>query len=276
MKQISVFFLLIFICIGGLIAQTTKEDSIYRIEYNNTIGWYVYQGAFKLNDKWELYTEYQFRRDKWGAKPMQNQIRAGIQYNLNKQVSFLLGYSFIDTYVYGEGDYPVASKGYPFPEHRNYQQMVIKSPVGRFDFTHRLRLEQRWVGQMKPIADKGVDTWRYTNRVRYMMRVNFPLKGNTLDDKEPYLASYDEIFVSFGDKVKSNIFDQNRFAFMLGYKFNHTFKIEGGFFQQIQQQGGYVMQYGKPKVVLQHNNGLILTAAFTFDTQKWYSKKDAK
>lgn len=274
MKQFFALVFLFSVFFYGLQAQTTPEDTTYRIADNNNIGWYVYQGTFKLNDKWDVYTEYQWRRDNWIHNWMQSQIRAGVQYNLNKQASFLLGYSFINTYVYG--DYPLASKGYPFPEHRTYQQMVLKNPIGRFDFTHRLRLEQRWIGQMNALPDRSVHNWRYTNRVRYMMRVNFPLKGNTLDDKEFYLASYDEIFVSFGDKVKSNIFDQNRFAAMLGFKLNSTFRIEGGFFQQMLQQGGYVMQYGKPKVVIQHNNGLIVTAAFTFDTRKWMGKKEEK
>jgi len=270
MSKIYSLFVFCILSLSFAVAQSPLRITDY-----NAIGWYVYQGTFKLSPKWDLYTEYQWRRDHLGLSWQQSQFRGAVQYNFHKQVSGAVGYSFINTYVYG--DYPIASKGYPFPEHRVYQQLILKNPIGRFDISHRLRMEQRWVGQMNAITDtttRGVAEWRYTNRARYMMRVNVPLKGNTLDDKEIYAAAYDEIFFSFGQKVKMNIWDQNRFAALIGYKLNSNFRVEGGFFSQILQQGGLVKQDGVDKAVIQYNDGIIATAILNFDTTKWGAKKE--
>lgn len=246
-------------------------QSPLRITDNNHIGWYVTQATVKMSQKWDLYTEYQWRRDRWISSWQQSQVRAGVQYNLHKQVSVLAGYSFINTYVYG--DYPIASKGYPFPEHRVYEQLVLKNPIGRFDISHRIRLEQRWVGQMTALPERSVAEWRYTNRVRYMFRLNIPLKGNTLDNNEFYVGTYDEIFISFGEKVKNNIWDQNRFALLLGYKFNPMVRIEGGFFDQRLAQGTPVKVNNVDEMIIQNNTGLIASAIFNIDAHALIHKK---
>jgi hypothetical protein len=68
-----------------------------------------------------------------------------------------------------------------------------------------------------------------------MLRMQYPLKGKTRDDKKPYLAAYDEIIIGFGKNVNETVFDQNRIGLMLGYRFNPAVRIEGGYFNQIVQ-----------------------------------------
>lgn len=260
-----------------MVSLSLHAQNSYRIADPTTIGWYVYVGTFKLSPKWDLHTEYQWRRAELIKSWMQSQVRTALHYNINKQAQVGVGYSHILTYPYG--DYPIASKGYPAPEHRIYQQLVIKGNVGIIETQSRFRLEQRWGGQLKPITDRGVESWLYTNRIRYMFRANIPLKGKTIADKTPYAALSDEIFCNFGKNVKYNIFDQNRLYLLLGYKFNHTFKLEGGFLSQIQQKSSpiivtdinattYKAEVVSNQNVIQYNNGVFLNAIFNFDLTK--------
>lgn len=62
-----------------------------------------------------------------------------------------------------------------------------------------------------------------------MFRIQLPLKGNSINNKTPYIALYDEVFVGFGKNVNENIFDQNRLGILLGYKLNNSFRIEAGY-----------------------------------------------
>jgi hypothetical protein len=75
---------------------------------------------------------------------------------------------------------------------------------------------------------------------------------------------YDEIFVGFGKNVNENVFDQNRLAILLGYRFNKKWRIEGGFLNQILQFGREVNNSN----VFQYNNGIILNTYFNFDLSK--------
>ena len=94
-----------------------------------------------------------------------------------------------------------------------------------------------------------------------MFRLQVPLKGKEIKDKTPYLATYDEIFIGFGKNVNENIFDQNRFGILLGYRFNPSIRIEAGYLNQILQLGREVNN----RNVFQQNNGIIVNANFNFD-----------
>jgi Protein of unknown function (DUF2490) len=97
-----------------------------------------------------------------------------------------------------------------------------------------------------------------------MYRMQVPLGKKTITDKTVYAAMYDEIFVGFGKNVNENVFDQNRFAFLLGYRFNKKWRVEAGFFQQILQLGREVNNSN----VFQYNNGMILNTFLNVDLSK--------
>ena len=65
---------------------------------------------------------------------------------------------------------------------------------------------------------------------------------------------YDEIIIGFGKNIGENVFDQNRFALLMGYKINSALRIEGGWINQILQLGREVDN----KNVFQHNNGIVI------------------
>ena len=66
-----------------------------------------------------------------------------------------------------------------------------------------------------------------------MLRLIYPLNGKTLEKGTYYIMTSSEIFISQGKNVPNNkILDQNRFYFVLGYKFHPTMKLEVGYLNQ--------------------------------------------
>lgn len=253
MKSKAILLLFFGITCLTSLAQNT------RINDRNTIGWYNYFGTFKLDKKFSLHTEYQLRRSNFITDPQQGLLRLGVNYQLNAKVQLRLGYAWIETHPYG--DIPINSYGKDFTEHRSFQAMTITDKVSIVDLSHRFMLEQRWVGRHSNANLSTEDEFPLLHRLRYMMRLQIPLKGKSIESKTPYLAMYDEIFLGFGGNVNENIFDQNRFGLLLGYKLNNTVRIEAGYLNQTLQLGREVSS----RNVFQNNNGFIINTNFNFD-----------
>ena len=218
-----------------LLSHPVFSQSSQRISTVNTNGWYNYFGDHPVSERWGIHLEGQWRRHDVITKWQQLLLRPAINFSLNKNLMLTAGYAFVDTYPYG--DFPVS---YRFPEHRIFQQAVLKHELGKVGLQHRYRLEQRYLGQKAQPADNRIDFWRYENRFRYMMRMSIPLE----DEKKLYLGVYDEIMVNFGNNVGSNIFDQNRAYAALGYTLGKNTKLEIGYLLQIlQQRNGRVIEY---------------------------------
>ena len=229
-----------------------------RLKDKNNIGWYALNASLKLDSKWSLIGEFQWRRDNIISDPQQNVVKVAINRILYPGLNVRVGYAHAETYNYG--DIPVNSMGKQFSEHRAYEMIALNSKTGIVENNHRFMLEQRWVGRYTDAALDDEDEYVYTNRIRYMYRLQLPLKGREIADKTPYAAVYDEVFVGFGKNVNENVFDQNRFGALLGYRFSSKVRIEGGFLSQISQLGREV----NGKNVFQHNNGIILTTHLSF------------
>ena len=244
---------------ASLFAQNT------RINDRNNIGWWAGFGTFKLANKWSLHTEYQWRRENFVTDWQQSLLRVGANYQIDPKIQLRLGYAWIETFPYG--DYPINALGRDFTEHRIFQMATLTDKPGRLDFVHRFMLEQRWIGRYTRAALASEDEYFFVNRLRYMFRVQCPLKGNTLDDKEFYAADYDEIFIGFGKNVNENVFDQNRLGLLIGYRASSKFRIEGGYINQIAQLPREITLPGEShgRNVFQRNVGFIINAYFNVD-----------
>jgi hypothetical protein len=252
MKKTVLIFILSMTVVPFLFAQNN------RVHDTNNIGWFAFFMNYKLEEKWSLHGEFQWRRVGWITEPQQNLYRLGVNYQIHPQVTLRAGYAFADTYNYGE--IPISSSEMRFPEHRTYLMALIANPIGKVSLTHRFMLEQRWIGRSSDPKVKEIDEFVYLNRIRYMFRMDLPLKGNTLDNKEPYLAAYDELMIGFGKNVNQNIFDQNRIGILAGYKFSAGKRVEAGYLNQTGQLGRLVDE----KNVIQANNGFIINTYFNF------------
>jgi hypothetical protein len=233
-----------------------------RLNTSNQIGWYSYFGTFKLSKKLGLHTEYQFRRNQIITEWQQSLLRIGLNYSLHPSVQVRVGYGWIETFPYGE--YPLNGFGKQFTEHRIFQVAQLSQKVGKVDFSHRFMLEQRFVGKYASANSTREDEFPLLHRMRYMVRMQVPLKGYEIQDKTPYLAVYDEVFIGFGKNVNANVFDQNRIGVLLGYRFSKNFRLEGGYLNQTVQYGRQI----NGKNVFQHNNGLIINSNIALDLTK--------
>lgn len=225
-----------------------------RINDHNSVGWFVYTGTFKINPKIAIHTEYQWRRVDAVKNWQQGLLRTGINYAVRKDVNIIVGYAHAQTYSYG--DYPAA---FAFPEHRIFEQVIIKNPIGKTDLSHRFTLEQRLVG--KVTKSNGIKTTSYSflNRMRYRIRGEVPLYKKDLS-----LIIQDEVFIGWGKNIGANIFDQNRIGIMLGYKLNNAIKFEAGYINQTLQQASRVNN----NPVFQNNNGFVIAANLSFNLFK--------
>lgn len=234
----------------------------YRVKENNSIGWYTYNGTLKLNEKFGIHSEYQWRRENTITDWQQSLLRLGVNYQLNPRVQLRLGYGWIETFPYGTTS--INSFGKDFTEHRLFQAATITDKLSIVELSHRFMLEQRWIGSYSNLSLTKEDDCLFVNRLRYMFRIQIPLKGKTISDKTPYLAAYDEIFIGFGKNVNENVFDQNRLGVVLGYKINKNIKIEAGYLHQTLQLGREV----NSKNVFQYNTGVLLNTILNFDLSK--------
>ncbi|MFY7810412.1 MAG: DUF2490 domain-containing protein [Flavobacterium sp.] len=256
MKKYYIILLILLSNIQQFNAQNT------RIKNNNDIGWYNYFGTFKISNQIGIHTEYQFRRNEIINTWQQGLLRIGLNYQINPKLQTRIGYAWIETYPYGE--ITINGMGKDFTEHRLFQMATLTDKISILETSHRLMLEQRWVGRYSNSNLNQEDEYPFLNRFRYMIRLQIPLNHTEIKDQTLYAAIYNEIFIGFGTNVNENIFDQNRLGVLLGYRLNKNFRIEAGYLNQIVQLGREVNN----RNVFQYNNGIIVNTQFNFDLSK--------
>lgn len=231
------FFIFIsFLLELSIVAQKQIDDQVH--------GWLVYQGNHHLSTKFDLHTEYQWRRADGFADWQQSLTRIGFDYKLNPSVTVSGGYGWILTYPYGSQ--PIANRT---NENRLWQQVILKQPIGNFQVQHRYRLEQRWI-----------DT-QFKQRMRYRAQVLIPLQKSFVDKKQGlFMNVNDEVFLGFGNGIGKNILDQNRFIGAVGYQFNKDFQVQMGYLNQfvIKTDGLH----------MERNHTLWTSVAYNFDFSK--------
>ena len=214
-----------------------------RLSDVNAHAWYMYFGDHRFTDKspWGLHFDGQVRRQGIGQKWQQLLIRPGINYDLSENLQVSSGYAFIKSHPYGDVPAPLTT-----PEHRLWQQLIVKHKAGRVGLTHRYRLEQRFVGIKVP-NDNGqgrLDRYDYRNRFRYFLKGVVPVARDTQGRTKYYIGMYNEFMLNFGAGLRNNIFDQNRAYAAFGFRVPKLGNVEVGYLQQTVQQGnGRVIEY---------------------------------
>lgn len=211
---------------------------------------------FKLSQRVTFSTEGQYRFV--GAfEPMQFQFRNLVDIQLNKSWSVAPGYVYTWNPTYGKQPNQFVNN-----EHRFFEQVIYKHHNGRFFFSHRGRLEQRYiqvhVDNNGEIVNKGYDF--YANRARYRMMVNVPLNKTEMSAGAIFASVYDEVFISWGSQVTYHRPDQNRIFVGLGYQASKHFNINTGFLYQMLVKSGGSKQ--------ENNVGIQAMLTYNFDLTK--------
>ena len=212
MKTIKHITLLVF----GLLFFIPKTSVAQDSDLGN---WLIYIGNKKLNEKWNIHNEVQYRNYDAIGDLEQLLLRTGLGYTFNEAKSnILLGYGYIlsENYV-GDTDEKVSVN-----EHRIFQQFTTKQKIGKVGLSHRYRFEQRFVED------------DFKMRLRYFLGFNIPLQYKSEGNNPLYLSAYNEIFLN----TKSSVFDRNRVYGGLGYKFSKSLRLELGYMNQFFENSG--------------------------------------
>lgn len=176
--------------------------------------WLIYIGSMKLDSKWNIHHEVQYRNYDMIGDLEQLLLRTGIGYNFSeKNNNLLLGYGYIHSQNYVN----MLDDKVKVNEHRIFQQFVTKQSIGRLKVQHRYRFEQRFV------EDQDLKL-----RFRYFLALKVPFNNADLEDKTWYASAYNEIFINH----KQVLFDRNRLYGGIGYKLNSNVKLELGYMNQ--------------------------------------------
>lgn len=218
----------LFLALTVALATLPHHASAQRQVYNNTNAWFQVSGDVALNERWAVLFDASNRRSGPIDQTMANFVRAGLAWEWTENVRVAVGANYSKSYPYGE--IPAA---YAVPEWRLWEQVQIAHSLGKLDLTHRYRLEQRKRGLRSDPDVDDTDVWTRSGRFRYQVKATLPLIGENVEAGEPYLSFANEFFISYGENVQYNIFDQDRLAFVFGYRMNRNWRVETGFMEHV-------------------------------------------
>jgi hypothetical protein len=176
--------------------------------------WLIYIGNKKVDSKWNIHNEVQYRNYDAIGDLEQLLLRTGVGYNLSENNhNLLLGYGYILSHNYSAD----TEDKLDVNEHRIFQQFTSKQKIGNVSLSHRYRFEQRFVES------------DFKMRLRYFLAFKVPILKTETSPTKLYLSAYNEVFLN----TESDVFDRNRVYGGLGYQLNNNVRIEAGYMNQL-------------------------------------------
>lgn len=215
---------LLLLLTAGAPLPAQAQARTYATQYH---AWLAVNAEPRFSERWGVRGELILRRADEGREWQQVQFRVAPIWNPRPDLQLSVGYLFSRTLPYGA--FPVAG---PLHEDRLYEQLLLRTGLGRVGVVHRYRLEQRW-NHPAVASDPARRTTVYTNRVRYQPRVVLPLRAGSAGAPGPFVAGSAEVFVSFGRHVARNIFDQFRGYGGFGWQLTSATAVELGYLHQL-------------------------------------------
>lgn len=198
-----------------------------------TNSWFTLLNRFQVTKKWSVSNELHERTGKFFETQGQFLFRPSIDYHLNNQVEFTLGYTFIHVSPYKPYSSPIAKN-----ENNLWEQVVLKNSIGKVRFLHRFRQENRWIDHISSNnGEYKINGRDYANRFRYRFVLNVDVLKIKDSKKSIFFAAFDELWFSQNDHLLPTDFSRNWIYLGLGYAFNPTTNIQAGYMHQYDKVG---------------------------------------
>lgn len=200
------YFLILFLT-------TSEQGYSQMITHHNDI-WMHGIEKINIKKKSAFIIEGVFRFANGFEQPQQFFIRPSYDYKFSKKWIGSLGYTYYNTYSYG--DFPMNKTS--IPEHHIWIQGQYLHKWHHLIILHRLRDENRLVGIAAQDTSMNyvIDHFEYRNRIRYMLSLTYPL----LRKGEKTLVNgivADEAFFNIGSFSGASLMNQNRIIAGFGF-----------------------------------------------------------
>lgn len=205
MKKLA---LLTSLCFGILTTQAQSDLG----------AWYMSFNTIDIGDRFQFQNDIQYRNFNALGDLEQLLLRGGIGINLSKNNNnLLLGYAFIRSGEIGTENEELETR---INESRIYQQFLTNQRFGRFYFTHRYRVEERFLQ----------DDIKF--RFRYFLNLRVAINKKEMEKNTFYFSTYNEIFIN----GQNTMFDRNRLYGAFGFHFHDKYRVDLGVMSQIYQE----------------------------------------
>lgn len=203
------------------------------VEKGETNSWFTLLNRLEINDRWSISNEIHERTGAFLHSQGHFLVRPSIDYHLNKEVEFSLGYTYIHSTPY---------KPYSLPLERNenniWEQVLLKNTFGKVKLLHRFRQEHRWVNHIEETnGDYLLNGNDFSNRFRYRFIVSFDIYKFKKSEHKLFATAWDEIWILQSNNLAPKDFNRNWLYLGIGFTFNSTANIQAGFLQQYDKVG---------------------------------------
>ncbi|WMJ73479.1 DUF2490 domain-containing protein [Cytophagaceae bacterium ABcell3] len=215
MKSLPWVIILICLCPFRILAQNQPRPTSYG-------QWFMYFGDNKINDRWGIHSEAQFRNYPLTNTLQQTLIRPGVNFYATPNLMLTAGYAFLHTHP-GLNVTTATS----VTENRLWQQLVLRQKPWILSVEHRYRFEQRFMN------NHDTKLTNYSKRIRYRVNALLPLYHFVPKLNHIFINGYNELFVNVGKEQSGGVIDRNRLYFAAGYQFNPKVNFQVGYLKQV-------------------------------------------
>ena len=204
----------ISILLSVLFATSLAQNNSPIIVRDNMV-WVGYFSMIKINDKWSLNSDAQFRTRNEVKNYSQALLRKGLSYKLNEKVDVTLGLAHFRFFI---TNYKTRR------EWRPWQEFKLNDKFGNCKLSHRFRVEQRFNETLK--NSEATNDYQFNFRFRYRFDLRYPILKENKSGNNIYALIGNEIMVNAGNNISNNYFDQDRLYVGVNYEINKKIALQ--------------------------------------------------
>ena len=204
----------ISILLSVLFATSLAQNNSPIIVRDNMV-WVGYFSMIKINDKWSLNSDAQFRTRNEVKNYSQALLRTGLSYKLNEKVDVTLGLAHFRFFITNDKTRR---------EWRPWQEFKLNDKFGNCKLSHRFRVEQRFNETLK--NSEATNDYQFNFRFRYRFDLRYPILKENKSGNNIYALIGNEIMVNAGNNISYNYFDQDRLYVGVNYEINKKIALQ--------------------------------------------------